>query len=321
MFNLRNLDLNLLTVFEAVYELGSVSRAAKRLGLSQPATSHALGRLRDVCRDELFVRGRHGLQPTPVAKGIYPAIAQALESLRSTLAEASRFDPATSKRHFRVSIPHPMGPFYALRIKAAAADAAPGIEMNFDTVSWPVNLEEHLREGSADIAVDWLPVEMDPFVNVKVFDDRLMLVARRDHPWLRGGATIERLRQAEFIGPHRRRDIERLPQALSEFYRLGLPEVVRVSELLEIPIVVAATDLLGIFPLSMCPLAEKHLGLQVLEIPLKLPTLPIYVVWHETRRDEIAHRWLRELVVAQFAAAPKIGRRRKVNLDPDQSEG
>ena len=102
MFNLRSLDLNLLTVFEAIYELGTVSGAADHLALSQSATSHALSRLREACRDDLFVRTRQGLSPTPVAKEMYPAIKQALDALRASLAEASGFDPARSQRQ----LPH-----------------------------------------------------------------------------------------------------------------------------------------------------------------------------------------------------------------------
>src|SRR5215471_5234745 len=137
MFNLRSLDLNLLTIFEAIYELGTVNAAADRLALSQSTTSHALSRLREACGDDLFVRTRKGLIPTPAAKDLYPAIKQALEALRTSLAEVSGFDPTLSRRHFRISIPHPMGPFYALNVQAAAAAVAPGIVLTFDTVSRP----------------------------------------------------------------------------------------------------------------------------------------------------------------------------------------
>jgi DNA-binding transcriptional LysR family regulator len=94
--------------------------------------------------------------------------------------------------------------------------------------------------------------------------------------------------------------LELLPEAIKELCELELPEVVRVSELLEIPTVVASTDLLGIFPRSMGPLLEQRLGLQVLPIPLELPTLPIYMIWHEMRRNDTAHRWLRELVMTKL---------------------
>jgi DNA-binding transcriptional LysR family regulator len=300
MFNLRSLDLNLLTVFEAIYEVGTVSGAAGHLALSQSAASHSLSRLREACRDDLFVRGRQGLSPTPVAKEMYPAIKQALDALRATLAEASGFDPGTSQRRFRISIPHPMGPFYALDLRKAAAAIAPGIVLTFNTVSRPVDLEDHLGEGALDIAIDWLPVELDPFINKKLFDDRLVVVARGGHPSINAGVTLEDLLKAEFVGPHRRRETDRLPKALREFDKLGVHETVRVSELLEMPVVVASTDLLGIFLSSMGPLMKKRLGLQILPIPLELPPMPIYMIWHETRRHDAAHRWLREFVVQEL---------------------
>jgi LysR family transcriptional regulator, transcriptional activator for leuABCD operon len=300
MFNLRSLDLNLLTVFEAIYELGTVSGAADHLALSQSATSHSLSRLREACRDDLFVRGRQGLSPTPVATEMYPAIKQALDALRATLAEASGFDPGTSQRRFRISIPHPMGPFYALALRTAAAAVAPGIALTFDTVSRPVGLEDNLRDGIVDIAIDWLPVTLDPFVNTKLFDDQVVLLARRDHPSAHLGMTIEDLQKSEFVTLHRRREIGHTPQTLEDVSRLIIHEAVRVSELLEIPTVVASTDLLGIFLSSMGPLMKKRLGLQILPIPLELPPMPIYMIWHETRRHDAAHRWLREFVVQEL---------------------
>ena len=300
MFNLRSLDLNLLTVFVAIYDLGGVSAAADRLALSQSATSHALSRLREACKDDLFVRTGQGLSPTPVAEAMYPAIKQALEALRASLAEASGFDPAQSQRRFRISIPHPMGPFYALDLRAAAAAVAPGIVLTFDTVSRPVDLEDNLRDGIVDVAIDWLPVTLDPFVNTKLFDDQAVLLARSGHPSAHPGITIEDIRKAEFVGPHRRRETEHLPQALRELDKLIIHEVVRVSELLEMPTVVASTDLLGIFVASMGPLMAKRLGLQVLPIPLELPPLPIFMIWHERRRNDTAHRWLREFVATEL---------------------
>ena len=301
VFNLRSIDLNLLTVFEAIYEHGSVTAAADRLALSQSAASHALSRLRDVCRDDLFARAPQGLAPTPVAREMFPAIKQALDALRASLAEASGFDPAHSQRHFRISIPHPLGPFYALDLKAAAAAVAPGIVLTFDTVTLPIDLDDDLRDGIVDIAIDWLPLELDPFVNKKLFDDQLVLVVRGDHPSLKTGITMEDFQRREIVTLHRRGQTEHTPQAIRELYKLGLCVAVHVSELLEIPTVVASTDLLGIFPSSMGPLMEKRLGLRVLPIPLQLLVVPIYIIWHEMRRNDAAHRWLRELVATKLS--------------------
>lgn len=296
MFNLRQLDLNLLTVFEAIYQSGGVSAAADRLALSQSATSHALSRLREACNDELFIRAPQGLAPTPTAQAMYPVINQALESLRATLAEAAGFDPARSRRGFRINIPHPMGPFYALGLSVAVAAVAPGINLTVDTGSRPVDLEDDLRDGVVDLAIDWLPVDLDPFVNRRLFDDRLVIVARVGHPSIGDCMTIDDLRKAEFVAPHRRRDIERLPQALKMFYKLGIREALRVSELLEIPAVVASTDLLGVMPSTMERFMEKRLDLRVVDVPLELPVLPIYMIWHESRSKDAGHRWLRDTV-------------------------
>jgi DNA-binding transcriptional LysR family regulator len=231
---------------------------------------------------------------------MYPAIKQALDALRATLAEASGFDPGTSRRHFRISIPHPMGPFHALALRAAVAAAAPGIVLTFDTVSRPLDLEDSLRDGVVDLAIDWLPVQLGPFVNSKLFDDRLVLLARRDHPQVNGGITVEELRQAELVSIHHRRKIDYEPEAIGELRKLGVRVAVRVSELLEIPTLVASTDLVGVFAASMGPLMEQRLGLQVLPLPLELPSVPIYVIWHETRRHDAAHFWLREVVAEEL---------------------
>jgi DNA-binding transcriptional LysR family regulator len=217
------------------------------------------------------------------------------------LAEASGFDPGTSERRFRISIPHPMGPFYSLALRAAVAAAAPSVVLTFDTVSRPVDLEESLRDGVVDLAIDWLPVQLDPFVNRKLFDDRLVLLARRDHPSVGVGLAMAALLKAEFVSIHHRRETDHAPMAIRELLALGIRETVHVSELLEIPALVACTDLVGVFAASMGALMEQRLGLQVLPLPLKSPSVPIYMVWHETRRQDLAHRWLREVVAQEMS--------------------
>jgi DNA-binding transcriptional LysR family regulator len=151
-----------------------------------------------------------------------------------------------------------------------------------------------------DLAVDWLPIELDPFVNGKLFDERGILLARRGHPFVNAGVTVDDLRKAEFVTIHHRRETDHAPVAIREFLKLGLNEAVHVSELLEIPALVACTDLVGVFMASMGPLLEQRLGLQVLPMPVELPALPIYMIWHETRRHDAAHHWLRQVVAQEL---------------------
>jgi len=136
-------------------------------------------------------------------------------------------------------------------------------------------------------------------VNRKLFDDRLILVARRDHPLATAHMTLKDLQEAEFVALHRRRDSEHLPRALREIHNLQLHDIVRVSELLEIPTVVASTDLLGLMPSSIGAFLEKRMGLRIIPMPVDLPLLPIYLIWHESRSRDSGHRWLREIVMKE----------------------
>lgn len=296
MASLRGMDLNLLLVFEALYDTRSVSRAGARLGLSQSATSHALGRLREACRDELFLRTPTGMTPTPVANRIFPEIHMALESLRHSVEEARGFDPATSTRRFEVAIPHPLGPEYALRIRDAAAEAAPGVRLRFDTRTLADDAPVLMREGLLDLAVDWIPAEDDRFVNRRLFDDSLVIVARYGHPRAKRRMGWKELAEEEFVRCHRRAS-ERRPKALSgKLWDLVAESRLTVSEYLEVPFVVSRTDYLCVLPKSMARIAAREFRMIVAEVPGPPIRIPIWMVWHEGRRRDAGHAWLRALV-------------------------
>src|SRR4051794_26416909 len=235
MFNLRSFDLNLLVVFEAIHETSSVSRAAERLALSQPATSHALARLRLAFGDELFVRTGQRLVPTPVAEAAYPAVRHALEGLRGAITEARGFAPAQSRRKFHLAFPHPLGPFHALALRNTIAAEAPGVRLSFDTQSTPTGLTEAIRDGSVDLAVDWLPAARDQFINRRLRDEPIVLVARRGHRLEGTTPDLEALRREEFVWLHTRRSAGPRPRALQQVEEARLNLALQVSEFLEIP--------------------------------------------------------------------------------------
>lgn len=304
MINLRSLDLNLLTVFEAVYEAGSVTRAAERLALSVSATSHAMARLRDVCGDELFSRIGQGLQPTPVATRIYPEIRKALDLLRRSIAEAKGFDPATSTREFAISIPHPLGPVWALALHQAAREAAPKVVLRFETRTLPVEQTERMRAGTLDLAVDWMPPPDERFVLRRLFEDRLLLVARGGHPRIGPDASPDAIRAECFVRGYHRSGPQ--PEALARL-AAAADEVatdwrIEVSEALEVPLLVSRSDLLGFVPASMERRAVEDFGLQVIPCAIAGLPVPIMSIWHETRRSDEGHRWLRDFVAERVTA-------------------
>jgi DNA-binding transcriptional LysR family regulator len=300
MLNLRTLDLNLLTVFEAIYQAGSVGGAAERLSLSQSATSHALSRLREVCGDPLFIRTSAGVTPTTAAQLLYPTVQRSLVALRVGLAEMQGFDPAQSQRRFRLCNPHPLGPFHALSLRARVAAEAPQIVLSFDTRTRPEEVEDDLRDGLVDVAIDWIRLRGDSLVARPIFEERLMVVARRGHPEIGPDATLADIRKASFITLHRRRAEADRPVAVRELEALGLREDLRVSEFLEVPTVVAATDYLGLMPASVQRFLGVALGLQFLDVLTNLTPVPIYLYWHESRRKDAGHRWLREHAAASI---------------------
>ncbi len=303
MTSLRGIDLNLLLVFEAMYETRSVSRAGARLGLSQSATSHALSRLREACRDELFLRAPTGMTPTPVANRIFPDIHTALGSLRQSIEEARGFDPATSTRAFEIAIPHPLGPDFALRIRDAASKAAPSVRLRFDTRTLADDAPMLMREGLLDLAIDWIAAEDDRFVNRRLFDDSLVIVARRGHPRAQPRMGWAELRQEEFVRCHRRA-FERRPKALKgKLWELMADSRLTVSEYLEVPFVVSRTDYLGVLPKTMARIAQAEFRMIVAEVPGPAIRIPIWSVWHEGRRRDAGHTWLRALVHREMQAA------------------
>lgn len=294
MLNLRSVDLNLLPVFEMIYEEQSLSRAALRLAMTQSAVSHAVTRLRALFRDELFVRHSRGVIPTPTADRVYTKLRSALGSVREAVTEMRGFDPKTSARRFFLAIAHPLGPIIVLRLQERLAKLAPKIEVAVSTRSRPIDLDRALREGRVDAAIDWLEPRGDRFNATVMFQDALVAVAREGHPALRRPPSMKILREGKFVSLRPRIEGENPVAAIREWQRLGLNVVLEVSEILEIFMVVSRSDLFGLIPRSMEKAARNTLGLRALGVSPKAPTVPIKLVWHASRDADPAHAFLRK---------------------------
>ncbi len=294
MLNLRSVDLNLLPVFEAAYEERSLSRAAERLAMTQPAVSHAMNRLRSLFKDELFVRQSRGVLPTAVADLVYANLRDALVSVRTAVAATRGFDPRTSQRQFFVTIPHPLGPMMAVRLRERLALVAPGVQVAFSTRSRPVDLERGLREGRVDAAVDWLAPTAGKFSESVVFNDGLVAMARAGHPRLKRGSSAWALQSAEFVTLRPRVEGEHPVPAIREWQRLKLRIALEVSEFVEVLMVASQSDLLAPVPRSMEKVARGTFDLRVVHAPLKAASIPIKLIWHESRDRDPAHAFLRK---------------------------
>ena len=309
MVNLRGVDLNLLPVFEAAYEERNLSRAARRLAMTQSAVSHSMTRLRSVFRDELFIRKTKGVEPTRVADMIYGRLRGAMGAVRDAVSETRVFDPAISERNFFIGISHPLGPMIAVRLYERLGSMAPNTVVAFSTRSRPFEMERGLREGWVDAVVDWLPPGRGRYRDQVLFEDSVVAVARTGHPALKRPLSLSELKKAPFVGLRPRIAGEQHPvPGIREWRRLGLNVVLEVSEFLEVFMVAGRSDLFGVIPTSMLKFGGECFGLKPLNAGPKV-TVPIKLVWPVARERDAAHEFLRKQI--ELATNDVIPRRRK----------
>lgn len=188
---LRQLDFSLLLIFQEVYRSRRSTAAAERLGLSQPAVSHALGRLRRILGDRLFVRHPAGLQPTPRAIEIAPCVDAILGLAGDALNGPTRFDPLASRRLFRVSANDFVGTLLTQPLISLFARAAPSAGLALSFAGGPALAFKRLRENDLDAAIGRFPEVPDDCRTVRLFEETYLVVARPHHPRLRRGMDLD----------------------------------------------------------------------------------------------------------------------------------
>jgi DNA-binding transcriptional LysR family regulator len=288
-------DLNLLPVFIALIEERSVTRAAQRLGMTQPALSNALARLRVTLRDPLFIRERYGIQPTQVAEDLAPVIAAALATIDEAVVGQQEFDPAQAERLVTIA-PNSYVEFVLVpAIAARLREAAPGIKLRLTPFGDDL-VESGVVSGTTAMALGRIVGAPDNLVVQHLMDDGLACVVRADHPEVSDSITreqYERLKHVNMQPPRRLR--VGLFQALEQ-QGLKRDVAVSVSHLLAIPEMVAATDYCAILPSLICRRLGHDTRLKILPTPVDLGTFPVEMAWHVRYRNDPAHRWLRSLI-------------------------
>jgi DNA-binding transcriptional LysR family regulator len=288
-------DLNLLPVFVALMEERNVTRAATRLGITQPALSNTLNRLRETMRDPLFVRERYGMRPTQLAEEMAPVIADALARLDDVILGQQHFDPASAERLFTIA-PNDYVEFVLVpAVVARLREVAPGIRLRLTPFGSDL-VETGITSGTTALALGRMVDPPDNVVVQHVMDDGLACVVRADHPEIGDSITreqYERLKHVNMLPPGRLR--VGLFQPLE---REGLKRDVAVSvtHFLAIPELVAVTDYCTTLPILICRRIGQDRRLKVLPAPVDLGTFPVQMAWHVRYRQDPAHRWLRNLI-------------------------
>ena len=292
---LMRYDLNLLPIFVALMEERSVTRAAERLGMTQPALSNALSRLRTTLQDQLFIRERYGIQPTPVAVELAPVIAQALARLDDAVLGQQEFDPATAERLLTVA---PNGYVELVLIPALVAKlrvVAPGTTLRLIPFNNDL-AETGVVSGITALVLGRIVDPPDSLVVQHLFDEGYACVVRAGHPEIASSITrsqFERLKHVNVVPPGRLR--AGLFQALAQ-QRLKRDVAISVTNFFAVAEMVAVTDYCATLPGLVCRRLAHDARLKVLSPPADLGTFPVEMAWHVRYRHDPAHRWLRSLI-------------------------
>lgn len=302
----KGIDLNLLVVLQSLLDERSVTRAGEALGLSQPAMSAALGRLRTLFGDPLFVRAGREMQPTPRAQALAGPVRQVLETVRGEVLQGAAFDPATSTRRFTLVTPDVGELCLVAPLVRRVRQAAPHVALRA-VARTPHDAATALESGEADLAVGHFPDLQRPgYFQQKLADVAFVGLLREDHP-----LDAPRLSRAQLLACEhalvrpdgRGRDIERAHGLAHD----GLRVAVEVAHFMSLLPILEAGDLVAVVPEDFARLACRHARLRAAELTPRLPPIGIYQFWHQRMARDAGLAWLRGLlqtVAREAAAAP-----------------
>ena len=296
-----DIDLNLLKLFDALSKERSVTRAGHKLGLSQPAASRALARLRRVLNDQVVVRTSQGLELTLRAAALSDSVARLLEDARSIVAPPV-FEPSTVTGQFTIATTDHMTLLLMPTLLSKFGRLAPGLNLD---ISAPSGTNVDLvAQGDVDLAIgvyDDLPAR---FHHRSLYDEDLVCVVRRNHPVLEEQWSLERFVSLSHISVIiTGYGTNSVDEALA---RQGLSRriAVRLPHFLAAPMLVAESDMILSLPRRLAQRVAISTAVEMLEIPLDIEKFSPSMIWHERWHNDSAHKWLRQLI---FEVGSEIG--------------
>jgi DNA-binding transcriptional LysR family regulator len=301
--NLRSIDLNLLLALEALVEERHVTRAARRIGLSQPAMSNALARLRRTFGDPLLVRTADGMAPTPAAEMLATAVKAALDPLREALEERPRFDPRSSQRTFNLLMNDYVEIFLLAPLVSELRSSGIGLRVH----RWR-NLFEPppavALAGNFDLAAGFFPdaLGLDAALHTTLlWEEKNVCIARRDHPKIRGRLTLAQYSEAGHVAVFYKAQGPGLIDTLLSEKGYERRSTVVVPHFASVPFMVAGSDLIATVPERLARRFATWLGLLVLDVPFEMPPFRMSMLWHARFQADAAQVWLRQLVATTAA--------------------
>jgi len=289
-------DLNLFTVFDAIYREGNITSAAKSLNLSQPAVSHALSRLRENFNDPLFIRHGNKMLPTILSKNIIDDVQEALNQLQVTLVKSQQFDPQISKKNCALSFHSSLEALYLPSLMKRLSLQAPNMSLTCTRVR-RTELEKKLGNGDIDLAIDILLSVSNNIKHTQLSQDELVVIAAKNHPKLRKSLDLETYLDLNHILVSSR--FSGLGIEDFELGRLGLQRKVglRCQHFFSACRVVAKNDMLLTLPKAVATIFNDVLPINIYTLPVELPVIDVHLYWHENVDKDPTNKWLRNKIL------------------------
>ncbi len=294
--DIKRIDFNLLVTLEALLAERSVSRAAQRLNLSQPALSAQLTRLREMLGDPLFVPNHRGMTPTPLALGLQAPLAAALAQLRAVVTSARAFDPARDDFTVHVACSDYVQSALLLDFTLALRREAPGLRIALRAAD-AARLEAQMEKGEVDLAVLTPEGIADALRSRPLFEERYVFIARNKHPALRRLLDTQRFCELEHVMVSPRGGSLTTPvDEMLDAQGLRRRVVVSASTFHSVLDLVERSDLVALVPARM--VEGRNVRVRVMAPPLPVPGFAIHMAWHNRNHGDAAQRWVRERLVA-----------------------
>lgn len=289
---LNRLDLNLLHVFDTIYREGSLTRAAKALHLTQPAISHSLARLRDQFDDPLFVRQGNQMVPTPLARRFLETMRPGLTQIQSAVNQFHSFDPASQRKTYTLALRDILESTFLPSLMAKLEDY-PELEISSQRVTRR-EMETQLAAGKLDFAVDVLLPISDQTAHELLRQDRLVVLARNNHPLLEGEVTMDGYLKAQHILVSSRAEGPGIEDF--ELSRMGVQRKIRLrcQHYFAACRVVEQSNLLVTMPETYARIIAEQAQVSLLTPPAELPAVDVHLYWHRAYEKEPALQWMRE---------------------------
>jgi DNA-binding transcriptional LysR family regulator len=300
---LSDIDLNLFVVFDAIYTEGNLTRAGEIIGITQPAVSNSLSRLRNLFDDPLFVRTAEGMVPTPVSQNIVGSVRQALGLIRSSVQESESFDPMVSDKRFRVSMTDLSQSIVLPYLFGRIRPTAPKVSIDcYHVRRRDMNIE--LASGNLDLAVD-IPLTPDPQIRqAPLFSHPQVCLVRNDNSLVKDDLDLDTYLSMKHIHiSSRRGGLGQVDLALGKMGKRR-QIALRTQHYLASPELVARTDMALTVPRIFADFLVARLPVKYMQLPFDVPSLETYLYWHESTDQDQANRWMRELILSLPAKLP-----------------